>query len=162
MTSDTTPTDTTFADLARMHSLLCDAHHNLHLAWMGRTTTTDDLDPNLSAAIDMVYAMQDRIYTALRRHPQHPLNAELDVPLADDTAPALDMPVHSKLSDYRAWIDHNTQVKPGDTIFTTKGEAWTFDRVSKAPGLGSSGKVQVHNDHGIMEFYPQVFNLIIT
>lgn len=162
MTTEHTPQDTTFSDLCHMHHLLADAHHNLHLAWMAHTDTTDDLDPNLSAAIDMVYAMEDRIYSALRRHPQHPLNAELDVPLAEDTMTQAPTTVHARLSGYRAWLDHNTQVREGDELMDFRGDKWEFVRISRAPLNGKTAKVVARRNGHDREFYAQVFNLIIT
>lgn len=151
-----------FAKLQQMHSLLSEALRKTHEAWELERSVTGSAANYYAELADLIYRDSTQVYEALRSHPDHPLNEVHEVPLADDTAPVADMPKHSKLSDYRAWLDHNTLVMPGAELQDHHGDTWVFDRISVAPGLGSSGKVQVHNDQGIREFYPSVFNLIIT
>lgn len=63
--------------------------------------------------------------------------------------------------DMKAYREDDTEVKPGDTIFDFRGDAWTFVQATRVREDGKSGKVIVSSLGQTREFYDRVFNLIV-
>lgn len=64
---------------------------------------------------------------------------------------------------YRAFTKRGKRVKPDTEIADFRGKLWVFLRVSRVPGPGTTGRVEVREpDTGLRrEFFPQVFNLTL-
>lgn len=53
--------------------------------------------------------------------------------------------------------EDNRVLDPGDEITSFRGEVWVFQKVTRLPEPGRSGKVEVHRGGLTMEFYHTVF-----
>lgn len=72
-----------------------------------------------------------------------------------------------RFEEYKVVDESGKEIKKGDEITDFRGAKWIFDGITKAPGGGSSGKINAKQSHGgkddwEQEFYPSVFDFKIV